>query len=220
MIKPPSITRRGDTINYSVRSFSNEQDRSIGDVLKRMPGIEVLNNGQILYEGTPINKYYIEGFDLLEGKYNLANENLPHKEVLRVQILENHQPIKILDSLVFSDRAALNIQLKDSHTLTGRAKTGAGFTPLLWDTNISPMLFSQKMQTIASYQTNNTGYNTASQTKTLTFEDVMGNFENNTQKQDWLTIQQLAPPTFSEKYWLDNNAHLFSTNVLQKLKRD
>ena len=67
-----------------------------------MPGIEVLDDGKILYQGKPINKYYIEGLDLLEGKYNLANKNLPHKEVTKVQVLENHQPIKVLDSLVYS----------------------------------------------------------------------------------------------------------------------
>jgi hypothetical protein len=84
-----------------VNSFSKEQDRSIGDVLKRMPGIEVLPDGKILYQGKAINKYYIEGLDLLEGKYNLANDNLPYQEVSQVQILENHQPIKTLDSLQF-----------------------------------------------------------------------------------------------------------------------
>jgi hypothetical protein len=41
---------------------------------------------------------------LLEGKYNLANDN--YQEVSQVQILENHQPIKTLDSLQFSDRTA------------------------------------------------------------------------------------------------------------------
>ena len=51
-----------------------------------MPGIEVLDDGKILYQGKPINKYYIEGLDLLEGKYNLANSNLPHKEVVKVQL--------------------------------------------------------------------------------------------------------------------------------------
>jgi len=67
-----------------------------------MPRIEVLDDGKILYQGKPINKYYIEGLDLPEGKYNLAIKNLPHKEVTKVQVLENHQPIKVLDSLVYS----------------------------------------------------------------------------------------------------------------------
>jgi len=144
IVKKTAITQIGDTIKYSVNSFSKEQDRSIGDVLKRMPGIEVLSDGKVLYQGKPINKYYIEGLDLLEGKYNLANDNLPYKDVTQVQILENHQPIRALDSLKFSDQAALNIKLKNTNTFTGQARLGSGFSPLLWDANSTPMLFTKK----------------------------------------------------------------------------
>ena len=220
IVKASPIIQKGDTIKYSVSSFSKEQDRSIGDVLKRMPGIEVLSDGKILYQGRPINKYYIEGLDLLEGKYNLANENLPFKEVTQVQILENHQPIKALDSLKFSDQAALNIKLKNTYTFTGQAHLGSGFSPLLWDANITPMLFTKKKQMLATYQANNTGDNVASQLKKLTIEDLLNQFENNSEKTDWLSIQQLANPNFSEKRWLDNNIHLLSGNYLQKLNNN
>ena len=220
VIKSSPIRQKGDTIKYLVNSFSKEQDRSIGDVLKRMPGIEVLSDGKILYQGKPINKYYIEGLDLLEGKYNLANENLPHKEVTQVQILENHQPIKALDSLNFSDQAALNIKLKNTYTFTGQARIGSGLNPLLWDANITPMLFTKKKQMLTTYQANNTGDNVASQLKKHTLEDILNQFENNSEKIDWLGIQQLTTPKFSEKRWLDNNIHLLSGNYLQKLKND
>lgn len=220
IIKNNPITRKGDTINYSVNAFSKQEDRTIADVLKNMPGIEVLDDGKILYQGRPINKYYIEGLDLLEGKYNLANSNLPYKEVVKVQVLENHQPIRLLDSLVYSDQAALNIKLKNSYTFTGQAKVGIGLSPLLWDVNVTPMLFSKKRQMLSSYQSNNTGNNVASQLKTLTIDELLEQFERNDEKQDWLAIQQLAVPNFSEQRWLDNNIHLITTNYLQKLKND
>jgi hypothetical protein len=220
VVKSSPITRKGDTINYSVNSFSKEQDRTIADVLNRMPGIEVLSDGKILYEGKPINKYYIEGLDLLDGKYNLANENLPHKEVTKVQILENHQPLKILDSLQFSDKAALNIKLKNAYSFTGQAEVGLGYSPLLWDAKITPLLFTKKQQMLVSYQSNNIGDNLASQLKTLTIEDLLEQFEKNTQNQDWLVIQQLSTPNFIEKRWLDNNIHLLTGNYLHKLKKD
>ncbi|QTE21421.1 carboxypeptidase-like regulatory domain-containing protein [Polaribacter cellanae] len=220
VVKNNPITKRGDTINYSVSAFSKQEDRTIADVLKNMPGIEVLSNGKILYQGKPINKYYIEGLDLLEGKYNLANKNLPYKTVSKVQVLENHQPIKMLDSLVYSDQAAINIKLKKSYTFTGQADIGSGLSPLLWDANITPMLFSKKKQILSSYQTNNTGNNVASQLKTLTIEDLLEQFERNDKKQDWLSIQKLQTPNFSEKRWLNNNVHLITTNYLQKLKND
>ena len=219
-VKAAPILQKGDTLRYMVNSFSKEQDRSIGDVLKRMPGIEVLPDGKILYQGKAINKYYIEGLDLLEGKYNLANDNLPYQEVSQVQILENHQPIKTLDSTQFSDRTALNIKLKNTYTFTGQARLGSGYSPLLWDANITPMLFSKKRQMLTTYQTNNTGDNVALQLKKLTIEDLLNQFENNSEKIDWLAVQQLANPKFSEKRWLDNSIHLLSSNYLQKLKND
>ena len=181
VIKNSPITKKGDTINYSVSSFAKDHDRTIADVLNRLPGIEVLNDGKILYQGKPINKYYIEGLDLLEGKYNLANENLPHKEVVQVQILENHQPIKALENLKFSDNVALNIRLKNAYTFTGQARLGSGFSPLLWDINATPMLFTKKRQILTTYQANNTGENIASQIKKLTIEDVLNQLENNSE---------------------------------------
>lgn len=220
VLKSNPITRRGDTISYSVSAFSKQQDRTIADVLKNMPGIEVLSDGRIMYQGKPINKYYIEGLDLLEGKYNLANRNLPHKEVLRVQVLENHQPIKLLDSLVYSEQAAINIKLKNSYTFTGQAEIGAGLSPMLWDVNLTPMLFSKKQQMLSSYQANNTGKNIAAQLKTLTIDELLDQFERNDEKQDWLAIEQLEVPDFSEERWLDNNIHLLTTNYLYKLKND
>jgi hypothetical protein len=220
VIKSFPITQKGDTLKYAVNSFAKEHDRSIADVLKRMPGIEILSDGKILYQGKPINKYYIEGLDLLEGKYNLANENLPYKDVTQVQVLENHQPIKMLDSLKFSDDAALNIKLKKSYTFTGQAKLGAGFSPLLWETNITPMLFTKKQQMLASYQSNNTGSNIAMQLKSLTIDDLLNQFESSNEKSNWLSIQQLSSPNFSEKRWVDNNIHLLTFNHLQNLKKD
>ena len=219
-IKAPSIIHKGDTIKYVVSSFSKDQDRSIGDVLKRIPGIEVLADGQIRYQGKPINKYYIEGLDLLEGKYNLANENLSYKEVTQVQILENHQPIKALDSLNFSENAAINIKLKKSYTITGAAQIGTGLSPLLWDSNITPMAFTKKNQMLISAQSNNVGNNVANQLKNLTIENLLNPSNSEAEKSDWLFIQQLSSPDFTEKRWLDNNVHMVTGNYLHKLKND
>ena len=63
-VKADRIREQGDTITYNVGSFAQSQDRSIGDVLKRMPGIDVSQSGKIQYQGEDINKFYIEGSDL------------------------------------------------------------------------------------------------------------------------------------------------------------
>jgi hypothetical protein len=219
-IKNPPISKKGDTINYSVNAFKDQKDRVIADVLHKLPGIDVLSDGKILYQGEPIQKYYIEGLDLLEGKYNLVNNNLPADAVSKVQILENHQPIKLLDSLVFSDKASLNIKLKKNITVTGTAKLGVGLSPFLREVNITPMLFTKKHQIITSYQTNNIGNDISNEIKTLTLEDLLDQFESNNEKKDWVNIQELSSPSFSKSRWLNNNAHLLTTNYLVRLKKD
>ena len=87
VVKADQIRENGDTITYNVGSFAQKQDRTIGDVLKRMPGIDVANNGKIQYQGTDINKFYIEGNDLLGGKYGIATNGISHEDIGAVEVI-------------------------------------------------------------------------------------------------------------------------------------
>ena len=113
LVKAPSIHQRGDTVTYIVSNFADVQDRSLADVLKKMPGIEVEKNGAIKYNGVSINKFYIEGKDMLGGRYGIATNNIHQKDVGSVEVMENHQPIKALEDLSFSQNPAINIRLKE-----------------------------------------------------------------------------------------------------------
>jgi len=218
-LKESPIRKKGDTIAYDVSNFKDIKDRSIADVIKKMPGIEIENSGRILYQGEPINKYYIEGMDLLGGKYALANENLSADAVDKVQILENHQPIKILDSLVYSSKAALNIKLKSKITYSGKAEVGLGASPLLYQANITPMLFTKKQQMIGSYQGNNRGNDVSRQLKTLSLEDFLNDSEKFS-NESWLSIAGVQTPNFDGERWLDNAINIGSWNHLFKLKKE
>lgn len=218
-VRPEPIKKNGDTLSYTVSAFKDKNDRVIADIIKKLPGVEVSPNGQILYQGEPINKYYIEGMDLLEGRYKLANENLNVEAVTNVEILENHQPVRMLNGVVHSEKAALNIKLKKNITTTGQVSLGAGIDPaqLLCDVNLTPMIFTKNLQFLATYQANNVGRNNASQLMRLTPGIYRGDagMEN---KQDWLGVQRLSNPAFKENRWLDNNSHIGSINILKKLK--
>lgn len=133
-IKSQKIRQRGDTLVYNVASFAKDGDRSIGDVLKKMPGIQVAVDGKISYNGMPINKFYIEGKDLLQGRYGLATNGVEYKDVSSVEVMTNHQPVKALKNLSESEQAAINLKLKDgskSHLIT--TINAAVGTPSLWN---------------------------------------------------------------------------------------
>ncbi len=160
-VTPPAITKVGDTLTYRVDRFKHEQDRSISDVLKKMPGIEIGETGSISYQGKPISRFYIEGIDLLGKKYSLASSSIPSDAISSVQVYENHQPIKALNGLAYSDRAALNLVLKDKKRIkpVGYIEGGVGGMKdeLLWSADFFSLFFAAQKQSLFSYKSNNTG---------------------------------------------------------------
>jgi hypothetical protein len=210
------ITAKKDTITYLVSAFATAKDQSIGDVIAKMPGFEVNSDGQVFYQGNPIQKYYIEGMDLLENRYAIANKNLPHGVVGSVEVLENHQPIKALESEVFSNRTSLNLKLKKNVALTGTARTGTGLPWLLRDVNVTPMLFNARQQVIASLQSNNIGDDLNMQNQPLQFSNGILDGANKIKPQ-LLEISSLNKPQIERQRYLDNNANLISYNHLVKI---
>src|SRR5690625_2208757 len=58
-LRRPPIKQRGDTLIFDPEAFKSNKDRSIQDVLSKMPGIEIAETGEIKYQGKPINKFYV-----------------------------------------------------------------------------------------------------------------------------------------------------------------
>lgn len=210
-IKAPEITRRSDTLVYNVASFLDDSDRSISDVIKKMPGIEVKSSGEISYQGKAINKFYIEGLDMLQGRYGIAANNIQAKDIASVQIYENHQPVRALKDVQESDKAALNLKLKDSAKGAFNAvlQAGLGYEPLMWNGEIVPMYFTGKFQTISTYKTNNTGEDVSGELK--------GHYGSYNNEVSMLAVLSPTPPPFDKRRYLDNNIHTISINAITKL---
>lgn len=219
-VRARPIVQRGDTISYMVSSFAREQDRTLSDVLNQMPGIEIEPGGRILYQGAPIQHFYVEGLDLMGGRYAMVSKNMPHRSVATVQVLENHQPLEILRDRVPSMRTSINISLKRDITTTGNAWLGSGYEPLLWDANITPMVFTSDFQVAGSLQSNNTGKDVGRQLDALSIEEL--NEQPHARRQNFskVGIDEMTPPSINENRYLDNNIHLVNANSLLRLPHE
>jgi hypothetical protein len=220
-VKPPKIIQRRDTISYDVASFSNVQDRTIGDVLKKLPGVEVQDDGTVLYNGKAINKFYIEGLDMLDTKYGLAVNNVAPQDVQSVEILEGHQPIKVLKSSTPTDRAALNLKLKKTSKARwlGHLELEGGLTPAFWKVDALALRFSSQSQSLNLFQTNNIGENIKTQLKTHTLEDYINGQDNQYDQTKFIKVAAENAPIADERSML-NRTFVFSTNNLRLLKKD
>ncbi|MFN0290946.1 carboxypeptidase-like regulatory domain-containing protein [Pedobacter helvus] len=212
----PRLSSNGDTLNYKTSDFSDKQDRNIGDVLKKMPGIEVAENGKISYNGKNISNMYIDGDNLLEDKYGIGTKSIPHGAVDKVQVIEKDQPIKMLQKNNTSDDVALNLVIKDDAKLKvmGEVKAGLG-APDRFDGNVNAMLFNKKVKFLNNLKGNNIGIDPGLD---LTSFNPLAN--DNTKPGNLLSAGAAGVPTLPQSRTLFNKAGQANLNNLFKFKND
>lgn len=167
VVKIPPIHNVGDTIVYQVGAFASKADRTIEDVLKRLPGIEVKPGGQIHYNGEQINKFYIEGLDLLGSRYTIATRNISPDDIESVNVYENHQPKKALKNLKISKQAGINLKLKKDKKIKpiGHLKGGIGYgDDVNWLAEAFALIARKNRQSITSAKGNSIGQSYGSET--------------------------------------------------------
>ena len=113
-VKGTPVFGHADTITYDLSRYATERDNTLSDVLKRLPGVDVLKNGTVSYQGEPISRLTVEGLDLTGGRYRKMTEALKAQDVDKAEIVEHDQPIKALQGKIFTDDVAMNIKLKDT----------------------------------------------------------------------------------------------------------
>jgi len=123
------VTIKGDTLVYNADSFKDGSERKLEDVLKKLPGVEINDDGQIEIEGKVINKLMVDGKDFFDGDSKLATKNIPSNAVDKVQVLRNYSEVGQLRGVTNNqDNVAINIKLKEGkkNFWFGDVTAGAG----------------------------------------------------------------------------------------------
>lgn len=215
-IKAPPISARNDTLVYRVSAFTKAGDRHLEDVLKRLPGVKVSANGTVSIQGKAINKFYIEGMDLMGNNYNQVTQNMPIDAVTSVEVLENHQPVKMLQGKQLSDKAALNIKIDKSHKSRpfGELEGGLGLSPTRWDNRAFVTHIANKSQLLLSGKMNNTGNDLSEETTEHIDVTDLEAFEPITSP---LLTTDLLQEQLPQNRYLYNKSYAGGVNFLRKL---
>lgn len=215
-IKAPPISARNDTLVYRVSAFTKAGDRHLEDVLKRLPGVKVSANGTVSVQGKAINKFYIEGMDLMGNNYNQVTQNMPIDAVTSVEVLENHQPVKMLQGKQLSDKAALNIKIDKSHKSRpfGELEGGLGLSPTRWDNRAFVTHIANKSQLLLSGKMNNTGNDLSEETTEHIDVTDLEAFEPITSP---LLTTDLVQEQLPQNRYLYNKSYAGGVNFLRKL---
>lgn len=205
IVKAPDIYAKGDTLVFNVAKYANAKDNAIIDVIKRLPGIKVKDDGTIEYQGKPINKFYLDGNDFIGGQYGLATNNISHKDVASVEVMENHQPVKALEGIEFPEEAGINLKLQDDarSRWVGVAQVAAGAQPLLYDGSLFTMRMASKIQNMFTLKADNTGWNPANEIREHDFDDMFSSDYTESLWPEYISADIINAP-LTEKRTRDN----------------
>jgi len=126
------VTVKGDTLIYNADSFKNGSERKLEDVIEKLPGVEINDDGNIEVEGKEVSKLMVNGKDFFDGDTKLATKNIPSNAVDKVEVLRNYAEVGQLSGVQNNqDNVAINIKLKEGkeNFWFGDVTAGAGTAP-------------------------------------------------------------------------------------------
>ncbi len=225
-IKPVAVEQSGDTIRYDLTTLATIDNKTIGDLLKKLPGIEVQETGAIRYRGLPINRFYIENMDLMGGRYGLITKNMAAEYFSTAEILERHQPVKVLREDVRPANAAINLRLKQKYKSRWMASLdlSLGATPFLWSESALLMRFAVNSQSLFLVKADNTGKDLFEELQLFNLQRMQSGFyryaaintQDPTERMYFSVGRPQIPPSIDHSISLLNTSYLGAINHLSK----
>jgi Outer membrane protein beta-barrel family/CarboxypepD_reg-like domain len=116
----PSITYKTDTVEYKASDYIVRENATVDELLKKMEGMEVGNDGTLIHQGNNVTKAKINGKVYAGGDVGTAIQNLPAEIVDKIQIVDDYgdqaartgikdgDPEKILNIVTRTDKSVGN----------------------------------------------------------------------------------------------------------------
>lgn len=127
----PVVVKK-DTIEFNASSFKVGENAMLEDLLKKMPGMEVEEDGTVTLNGEKIEKITVGGKTFFFNDPGAALKNLPAKIVDKIKVVEKTKQEAVGSAIVTKDdkEKVMDVELKEEYTKGwfGNAKTGAGST--------------------------------------------------------------------------------------------
>lgn len=89
----PPIIVKNDTIEFNASSFKTLPSALVEDLLRKLPGVDVDGNGNIIVNGRKVNKLYVDGKEFFGSDPQMATKNLPANVIDKIQVTDDKEQI-------------------------------------------------------------------------------------------------------------------------------
>jgi hypothetical protein len=123
------VTIKKDTIEFNAGSFAVKANANVEDLLKKMPGMEVDNDGNVRAQGEQVQRVTVDGREFFGRDPKLATRNLPADAVDKVQVFDRKSEQAQFTGIDDGQREkTINLELKEEkrNGAFGNLMAGAG----------------------------------------------------------------------------------------------
>jgi hypothetical protein len=185
------IRMKGDTIEYDAKAFKTLEGDNVEALFKKLPGVEVDNDGNIKAQGKSVVKVLVDGKEFFGDDPKVASKNLPAGAIDKVQVFDKRSEMADFTGIDDGTRdRTINLTLKEEYKQGYFGKVSGGYgTKERFEAMANLSRFAEKSQLSFIGQANNTNQQGFSFQDYMSFMGGMQNMSrDNGPRQSGITI--------------------------------
>lgn len=199
-----------DTTVFDSKKFQDGSERVVEDLLKKIPGIKIAENGEIKVNGKSIKKMLLDGDDLFDNQYAIGSRNINVDMIEKVEVIENYNENSVLRNIAQNNDVALNLRFKKGPTdYSANTHIGYGIENR-YDAKITVLQLNSKTKTFGLSSYNNVGNNYSPYDAQSKIQSVESSTDN-----DLIAKEIVGQGDFSSS--LPNKFHRINRNFFSSL---
>ncbi len=108
------IRMRGDTMVFDADAFGTGPNAVVEDLLRRLPGMTVENDGRILFRGKPVNELMVNGKPFFRGNTQIVTQNLDAAAIKNVEVFDQKSDREIVSGVEDGQEdITVNLEIKE-----------------------------------------------------------------------------------------------------------
>jgi len=157
-VQAPPIVIKKDTVEFNASMFKTKPNAVVEDLLKKLPGVEVDQSGNVKAQGEQVSRILVDGKRFFGDDPKMATKNLPPDIIDKIQVFDDLSDQSKFTGFDDGNRVkTINITTKKNmrQGYFGKAVAGVG-NKGLYDEAMNISKFNGDQQITAIGQLNNT----------------------------------------------------------------
>jgi hypothetical protein len=120
--RPKIAFMKEDTLSYNVKAIRDGTERTVEDLVRKLPGLDINENGKVTHNGNIVGQVLVDGNEFFGKNHKMATQNITADMVEGIDLWQNYT------TLSGNQSTALNLKLKNEYKgrITGNTTANYG----------------------------------------------------------------------------------------------